>query len=182
MTAEWLRIDEKENAIDSLEMTARLILELKATNLSRLWKWISISLFNALYGFCICAIQGTNPDRVKERDCKTGGFKDKLIGFEEAFNRIQQDEWMKQYTGSKTLSPTGDQKISIRKLKDEIRNNFEHFTPKGWSIEISGMPKIVLDVVDIIEFLALVSGNPTWDCDAHQEPRIQKAIAIIRSL
>ena len=181
MTENWLRTDEKENAVDSLEMTACLLSELKAKNLNRLWKWIAISLFNALYGFCICAIQGTNSDRVKERDSKTGGFKDKLISFQEALKRTQEDGWMRQYTGSNTLSLTSDQKMSIRKLKDEIRNNFEHFTPKGWSIVISGMPKIVSDVVDVIQFLALGSGNPNWNPDSNHVQRIQDAITRIRS-
>jgi hypothetical protein len=139
-------------------------------------------LFNALYGFCICAIQGTNSDRVKERDSKTGRFKDKLISFQEAFKRTQEDGWMRQYTHSQTLSPTGDQKISIQNLKDMIRNKFEHFTPKGWSIETSGMPQMVLDITDVIEFLALGSGNPNWDPAANHATRIQDAIRKIRSL
>ena len=181
MPENWLRTDGKENAVDSLEMTAQLLIQLKDTNMSRLWKWISISLFNALYGFCICAIQGTNSDRVKELDRKTGRFKDKLISFQGALKRTQEDRWMRQYTPSRTLSLTSDQKKSIEKMKNDIRNNFEHFIPKGWSIEISGMPKIVSDVVDVIEFLALSSGNCLWDLDSNHEKRITDAIGKIRS-
>ena len=41
MPQNWLRTDEKENAIDSLEVTALLLKALKDTNASHLWKWIS---------------------------------------------------------------------------------------------------------------------------------------------
>ena len=181
MPQNWLRTDEKENAVDSLEMTAQLLISLKDTNRSSLWKWISISLFNALYGFCISAIQGTNSDRVKELDKKTGLFKDKLIRFSEALKRTQDDGFMRQYTNSGTLSLTSGQKKSLEKLRKDIRNNFEHFIPKGWSIEISGMPKIVSDVVDVIEFLAFSSGNPLWDQDLNHEQRIRDAIGKIRT-
>jgi hypothetical protein len=36
MPQNWLRTDEKENAVDSLEMAAQLLMELKAANSSRL--------------------------------------------------------------------------------------------------------------------------------------------------
>ena len=178
----WLRTDEKDNAVDSLEMAAQLLTELKTTQRSLFWKWISISLFNALYGFSICAIQGTNPDRVKELDKKTGQIKDRLISFSEALKRTQEDKWMRQFTHSRTLSLTSDQKQSIKKLGEDIRNNFEHFIPKGWSIEISGMPKIVSDVVEVIDFLAFSSGNPLWDTELDHERRIRNAIDTIRKV
>jgi hypothetical protein len=182
MPQNWFRTDEKENAVDSLEMATQLLMELNTTNRGSLWKWISISLFNSLYGFCICAIQGTNPDRVKELDKKTGQSKDKLISFQEALRRTQEDRWMLQFTHSRTLSLTSDQKESIKKLRENIRNNFEHFIPKGWSIEISGMPKIVSDVVEVIDFLALYSGNPIWDMQLDHERRIRNTIDTIQNL
>lgn len=182
MPQNWLRTDEKENAVDSLEMTAEFLINLKNTNRSSLWKWISISLFNALYGFCICAIQGTNSDRVKEFDKKKGQFKDKLISFQEALKRTQDNGWMRQYTHSRALTLTCEQQKSINMLRKGVRNNFEHFIPTGWSIEISGMPKIVSDLVDVIEFLAFSSGNPLWNMELDHERRIRSAIDTIRKL
>jgi hypothetical protein len=46
-------------------------------------------------------------------------------------------------------------------LKDLLRNNFEHFVPKLWSIELHGLPDIAIDVLDVIRFLALDTGNYT---------------------
>ncbi|MFX0195729.1 MAG: hypothetical protein ACFFCW_06365 [Candidatus Hodarchaeota archaeon] len=180
MPQNYLRTDEKENSVDSLEMVARLAAEIKTTGKTGLWKWVIISLFNALYGFCICAIQGTDYHQVMKRDRK-GKVTNKLISFPEALKRAQQDTWMRQYIDSRTLSLTRDQKDSIKRLREDLRNNFEHFTPKGWSIEVSGMPKIVSDTLDVIEFLALSSRNILWDSSLNQSRRIQTAIGSIRS-
>jgi len=48
---------------------------------------------------------------------------------------------------------------SPRRLKKDLRNNFEHYVPGGWSIEIHGMPQIALDVLEVIRFLAIETGT-----------------------
>ena len=57
--------------------------------------------------------------------------------------------------GGKPLILTENQKYSIKMLKKTLRNNFEHFKPKGWSIEVHGLPGIAIDILDIIRFLAV---------------------------
>jgi len=57
MPEKWLRLDEIENAIDNLEMVQHF-LEHIPSDLK--WKWTIISLHQALYGFLICALQGTD--------------------------------------------------------------------------------------------------------------------------
>ena len=57
--------------------------------------------------------------------------------------------------GGKPLELTESQKYSIKMLKKSLRNNFEHYIPKGWSIEIHGLPAITMDILDIIRFLSV---------------------------
>lgn len=57
--------------------------------------------------------------------------------------------------GGKPLELTESQKYSIKILKKSLRNNFEHYIPKGWSIEIQGLPGIAMDILDIIRFLSV---------------------------
>lgn len=82
-----------------------------------------------------------------------------LIGFGEALRRCQDPSWMRMTIRSKALVLTADQGESIRKLKDMLRNEFEHYIPKDWSIEIHGMPQIAIDILDVVRFLALETGN-----------------------
>jgi hypothetical protein len=83
----------------------------------------------------------------------------KLVSVWEALRRCQLDAYMLQYAGSQRLVISDDEKWSINRLSDTLRNNFEHFSPELWSIEASVFPGIVSDVCRIIDFLFLESGN-----------------------
>ncbi|MBW2608304.1 MAG: hypothetical protein JRD05_11785 [Deltaproteobacteria bacterium] len=218
--AKFLRVSEEINALDFLEKAGRFILETENNPLA--WKWVTISLHGALYGFAICACKGTNPERVidfkskhnvfhtlgglpaeiekegfpknlkiefnpkKKRIVFKGAMSNdirnmllslsknppyqkaineiylkshRLISFDEAIKRCQDPSRMKMTIMSKPLQLTNEQKESIEILKHMLRNNFEHFIPKAWSIEIHGMPQITIDVLDVIRFLAIETGN-----------------------
>ena len=52
----YISIDEKENAIDSLETTLSFLG--RDDNLK--WKWFAIALHHSLYSFCISALEHGN--------------------------------------------------------------------------------------------------------------------------
>ena len=63
----------------------------------------------------------------------------------------------------------------IEILTSVFRNNFEHYIPKLWSIEIHGLPRITIDVLDVISFLALETGNyvrARKKIEYHSEPQL----------
>lgn len=152
----YLCFSEETNALDYLEQAYHYILQTEK-NINA-WKWVILTLHGALYGSAICACKGTNPDNVKQRD-KKGKIKQRLISFYEALKRCQDPITMRMTIDSKHLQLSDQQKESIWKLKHLLRNNFEHYIPKGWSIKIHGMPQIALDVLEVIRFLALETGN-----------------------
>ena len=43
-----------------------------------------------------------------------------------------------------------------------LRNAFTHFTPKGWSLALDGLPAICLDVLDLLQFIGWESTSVTW--------------------
>lgn len=85
---------------------------------------------------------------------KTKKGHEKLISFDKALQLCQDPNRMKMLIHSQPLILTDSQKNSIRLLKKELRNNFEHYRPMGWSIEVHGMPQIAIDVLAVIRFLA----------------------------
>jgi hypothetical protein len=62
MTEEYVRFSEESNALDYLEKTVEFIRRVDTNPTD--WKWVTLSLHGALYGFMICALKGTDPDRV----------------------------------------------------------------------------------------------------------------------
>jgi hypothetical protein len=152
--ARYIRLTEETNALDYLKQAGEHIERTEED--SSAWKWVVLCLHSALYGFAICTVHGTDYDRVTYI-AKSG--QKKLIGFDEALKRAQDPNWMIQTMMSKPLKITDDQRRSILILKKEFRDKFEHFIPKSWSIEIHGFPQIAMDVLQVIRFLALDTGN-----------------------
>lgn len=148
----WIRYSEETNSLDYLEKTYFFIREIEKDRTA--WKWVILCTHSALYGFAICALKGTSPANVTTKD-------DWLIGFPEAIKRCQDPKWMRMTVVSKLLQLTPEQEQSINRLQKEFRNNFEHYVPKLWAIEVSGMPNIIGHSLDVIRFLALESRNYT---------------------
>ena len=65
------------------------------------------------------------------------------------------------YDISRPFKPSGTQERSIGQL-NRLRNEFIHFVPKGWSLEVSGLPQIVGDCLNAISFLVFECGNVIW--------------------
>lgn len=146
----WLRLTEETNALDYLERAACFIRETEQNQLA--WKWVVLALHGALYGFAICACQGTNYENVT---VQTKKGERKLISFGKALERCQDPNCMGMLIGSQPLVLSVSQLESIQLLKNELRNKMEHYVPSGWSIEIHGMPQIAIDALDVIRFLAV---------------------------
>ena len=146
----WLRFTAETNALDFLERAGEFIQQTKSD--VKAWKWVILALHGALYGFAICACRSTDYENIIQRTKK--GIE-RLISLDDALRICQDGGRMGTLYGGKPLELTESQKYSIKMLKKSLRNNFEHYIPKGWSIEIHGLPGITMDILDIIRFLSV---------------------------
>jgi hypothetical protein len=149
--AKWLRVDEQTNAVNYLEMLNNFVYKVDENRFY--WKWVMISLHGAMYGFAVSTIRGTNSDSVVITT-KNG---ERLISFDEALRRCQDKFWIQYALLNEVLVLTETQKESIRKMKNLFRNEFIHFKPIGWSIEIHDFIRITLDCLNVIRFLSIQS-------------------------
>jgi len=139
------------------------------SHLKHKWKWFIICLHDALYSFCICAIKGTNPDRVMRGQ--------NLVSAREALIRCQSDAYMQQYVHSAKLEMTNDEEEMVAELLGWVRDNLAHFSPKLWSIEIAWIKRVVKPTARVIKFLALESGNVRMTDSERQ--RVIRALALL---
>lgn len=151
--------------MDALAQSARFY----KSRLKHKWKWFVICLHDALYSFSICAIKGTNPDRVMRGQ--------NLVSAREALIRCQSGVYMQQYTSSRILKMTDDEKEMVGELLVWVRDNLAHFSPKLWSIEIAWLKGVVKPTARVIRFLALDSGNVRMT--AWQRNRVISALATL---
>lgn len=167
----WLETDEFQETILALQLTSEQLSQLAITGNLHYWTWIIVCLHNALQGFMVLALRGTNNIDVLTKDCAIewlaayergdGQYPEqKLDKFLNLYKKVKSER-MKMYVNSQPLKPSGTQGRSVRKL-NAFRNDFIHFVPKGWSIEVTGLPQIVDDCLNIISFLAFECGNIFW--------------------
>ena len=74
------------------------------------------------------------------------------------YKYIKSEDRMKIGIDSKNFLASKETDYAMKTL-NEIRNNFIHFVPSHWSLEISMLPELCKSVLCVIEFLILESGN-----------------------
>jgi hypothetical protein len=147
---QWLRLDELTNALDYLETCCR-VLETFPDPIR--WKWAILALHQAIYGFAICAVRGTDSRSVLVSG-RRGAHR--LIPVWEALARAQEPARL--WPTASPLVLTTDEEAALHRLFDEFRNGFAHFQPCGWSIEVSGMADLFQPAVAVLRRLALDLG------------------------
>lgn len=176
-----LETDEEQDALVSLELVTEHLPRVVA-NVHH-WKWVILGLHSSLQGFMVLALQGTNALNVlTDKSAKawmenyekkgTNHPELKLDEFPNLYKKIKSDR-MEMYAESRQFIPSGTQDDSFNRLKS-LRNDFIHFVPKAWLIDVSGLPHIVIDIISIIEFLAFECGNIFW----HEESTKERARAL----
>ena len=143
--AEFIEFTEEYNASDYLERAAEFIRCIESDPYA--WKWVVLALHGALYGFAICACKGTDYENIMRNG--------KLITLNEALRICQNKSWMCSLYGARPLTLSDEQRESIKKLNRSLRNHFVHYIPSAWAIEIHGMPRISIDVLQVIRVLAV---------------------------
>lgn len=186
MADNWFRTDEHEEATASLEAVAEW-----AERIERdiaYWKWVVLALHNTLQGFMVLALRGSDGLRPLRDDIATkwltafrdgGPYPDeKLDSFPNLYRKVQSDT-MRFFLHSKKVAPSSALNQSMKKI-NTLRNDFVHFLPRSWSLEVSGLPEICLDCLALVEFLALECGNIIW-CEEGRRERVIEAITLARS-
>ena len=190
---EYIRTDEREDAINALEHAVETAPTLIDNPLN--WKWVIIAIHNALQGALVCTLSGTH--RAGALGDKS--MRDMLDWFEssrtnpdvpypsewlapllELYKRAKDARYMLEF-GGQPLSTTSEQDDDIKRLND-LRRGFVHFTSKSWSIESAGLPRIVLNATAFIDTLMLSHPACTHRLSSDQTARVQRAIVGIREL
>ncbi|MDA8125284.1 MAG: hypothetical protein M0009_08870 [Deltaproteobacteria bacterium] len=164
----WFETDERQDALASLMLYAETITRC-GENVSR-WKWALISLHSAVQA--IMAIHlgfGNNLLVMRQEDAEAWL---KAHDDEEPYpNNIKMDGFLNLYKKIKRHTvfgykfvPKGQQSKSVKRL-NEFRNEFVHFMPKGWSIQLSGLPQICLDCLDVINELHSGFVRSRWESE-----------------
>lgn len=197
----YMDIDCLSNAIDNLKKAEHFLLN---TDDPFRWKWASIALSGALYGFMIYALGDTNyhdvldfskmkkPDKrllhtVSQysgvgaflaaetiRDRAKSQGRAPLISFNIALQRVQDSRYMSRNVFANPIQLSDSEKKNVFKLRSVLRNNFEHLQPVLWSIEELYFIWPMRDTTKVIE--RVLRSGMIWP------PRRRGALALVKRI
>jgi hypothetical protein len=202
---DYFSTDERKEAVDAIEMTARFLEEVESN--PHRWKWAIIALHNAVQAFMVLALQGTwsvtvlnRTERTRKLLAQREFYRAIEAGDEEAaakanqvmlfgdgdlatfiqlYGRIKDpDGIMEQYVNSVVFVPRAKDDKCMECLA-KTRNEFSHFTPKMRRFLLTRFPAMTETGLHVISFLVNESNNIRWfhgiDEDDYEQ-RVQHAL------
>lgn len=159
-SVEYLRTDEIRELVEALRKVADELESAKTDSYA--WKWAIIAMQNAVQNAIVAAISGTDQlgalTKKAARDWLEA-YENDRADYPEPWlaNFLELYERMKSRTG---FPATPEIDKDIRRLVS-FRNDFMHFTPKGWSIQLAGLPRILANALSVVEHLGW-NGHILW--------------------
>lgn len=174
----YLCTDEEFEAANAMEMAARFASSL-LTDL-HLWRWVVIALHNATQGVMVLSLRHGNGLLALTDQSYSAWMAayengeqtppEKLDSYLNLYKKVKHKD-LGQLGGNIRFAPIGSEGGDIKRL-NSLRNEFIHFSPKGWSLEVDGLPRISLAAARLISFLALETNNVFWhSADARESLR-----------
>lgn len=150
-----MRTDEREDLLSSLKMFNDSVA--KAENEEAYWKWAAISLHSSLQSLMAFYLGFGNVLLVMfQKDAEA--WLD-AHGNETDYPQVKMDGFLNLYKKIKShkilgykFTPQGQEDKSVKRI-NTLRNEFIHFMPKGWSIEVAYMVEVFADCLNVIERL-----------------------------
>jgi hypothetical protein len=175
MKETWLRTDEREDILASLRMVSGSC-DAAVNDLSA-WKWIVIGTHSALQGAMALHLAFGNDLLVASSEDAAAWLDAHENGA--PYPEMMMDDFLSLYEKLKKheilgfrFKPNGTQGGNIRRL-NRFRNQFVHFMPQGWSIELGGMPQICGDCLDIVEQLGEHSLCTRWESEEQRQSFVE---------
>jgi hypothetical protein len=164
----YLCTDEEAETANAMQMAARFASEVRDQLHS--WRWVTIALHNAAQGAMVLSLRHGNgllaltdksyAEWMAAYEKGETPPPDRLDTYLNLYRKVKHKEFG-QLGGNSRFVPRGTEGADIKRL-DSLRNDFIHFPPKGWSLQVLGLPRICLAAARLISFLGLETTNVSW--------------------
>jgi hypothetical protein len=184
----YLRTDEESEAANAMEMAAQFASGVAAD--LHLWRWVIIALHNAAQGIMVLSLRHGNgllalsdesyAEWMAAYERNETPPAEKLDSYLNLYKKVKHREWG-EVGGNTRFVPNGTEGGDIKRL-NSLRNEFIHFTPKGWSLEVDGLPRICLATGRLISFLALETTNILWHASKSRQRLLEAHARFVASM
>lgn len=161
----WVQTDEAEDVASSLRHVLRC--RQYVSEDIHICKWIALALHSALQGACVChlvttaspvgAITKRNAGEwlayfEESRDNPDARAPDAhLLTLPDLLKAVRKPLSAGDRSNSAGVHLTDGELEWLRRVHQDVRNQFVHFEPMGWSLEISGLPELGKLIARLIE-------------------------------
>jgi hypothetical protein len=180
---DYVHFDEREDVLASLELLELISPLLGGT--PSYWKWMIVGAESALQGAMVCALQDSTGTSVLSKKSRIEMLNWLQAGGEDRGDPPQ--EWLAKFEEllEKCISELGlnlrnGQRRDIDRLHEYFRNNFIHFTPKGWAIQKAGLPRMIGAALDAVSDLMGMHRASAF-LDEKQSLRFTRALKATRA-
>lgn len=195
MAEDWIRTDEAKDVAGSIRHVIRAAQFVAEDPLA--WKWVVMALHSALQGACVCHLTTTAAPvgAVTERnanewltyfeasrsDANAKPPKTQLMGLPDLLRAVRRPSSAGDGSDVAGVAISESELNWLLRFHKEIRNQFAHFEPMGWSIEVSGVPEIAKLVARIIEDILRI-GWAFRHQDSAQREDMQRSLHTLKSI
>lgn len=162
---DYIETDERLDVICSLQIVVMALGEVRSN--SGLWKWVILGLHNAFQAAMVCHLTdtaGLGAFKYSDEQRWLEWYKntENVEGIEdedeprlhvapprELFKRVFEISSRIDNETTILLEADKNEKNAFELLCN-LRNEFAHFRPKGWSLEISGLPEMSCQILKMI--------------------------------
>jgi len=161
----WIHTDEMEDVAGSLRHVVRAAQFVGADPQS--YKWVLLAMHSALQGACVCHLTTTAAPigAVSKRnaaewlayfehsraDPELKPPQTHLMHLPGLLKAVRKPRSAGDGRNASGVKVSEIELNWLRRFHDDLRNQFVHFAPTGWSIEVSGVPELLKLVARIIE-------------------------------
>lgn len=160
----WVRSDEAEDVAGSLRHA--LHCAAFAGDDPQAWKWVALALHAALQGACVCHLTTTAAPVGAVTKRNAGEWlsyfeeartnpeakppKTYLMGLPELLKAIRKPHSAGDRSNAAGIALSAAELGWLGRFHETVRNQFVHFEPMGWSLDISGLPDLGALIARII--------------------------------
>jgi hypothetical protein len=164
----WIRTDEAEDVAASLRQALRCLKI--AQDDEQAWKWVLLALHSALQGACVCHLLTTaTPIGIVTKKNEKEWFvyletsrtnssakrpETRIMSLPELLKAIRKPHSAGDRSNDFGVTLSDNELDWLKRIHTSLRNQFVHFEPMGWSIEVSGIRDLAHVIARIIGEIA----------------------------
>ncbi|MCV6547944.1 MAG: hypothetical protein OIF56_11820 [Cohaesibacter sp.] len=160
----WVSTDETEDVACSIRHVLRCMDFVESD--PEAWKWVILALHAALQGACVCHLSTTcSPiGAVTKRNTREWAYyleksrvnpdakspKTQLMSLPDLLKTVRKPNTQGDLSNNIGIQISDAELTWLNRLHEDYRNQFSHFSPTGWTYDVSGLPEIAKLVARII--------------------------------